>query len=203
MMMNQQQQQLQQGPRSVMPLRRPENDRQMMRPPLPGPVIGKSPTIPPLMSLQRPNPMQINNAGMGNMQPPIMVGAGRGRETGANAVTGGPTSETTSDIYYLNKVVETILVIILLGGFFFIPENLQVLWLVIFGLLFLSSVGLQLFGAWISLAKNSSGDNANNYEDAAKYTLYVITIMFASVFIGLLLFFAWKIILFDKRCHRK
>lgn len=172
-----------------------EHENPMMRAPQPNPMLGRSPNIPPLMSLQRPNAPQKNNMGM--MQPPIMVGAGRQREQ-ANAVTVGPTNETTSDIYYLNKVVESILVIILLGGFFFIPENLQVLWLIIFGLLFLSSVGLQLFGAWISLAKNSNNNDANTYQDAAKYTLYVITIMFASVFIGLLFFFSWKLILFIK-----
>ncbi len=97
-----------------------------------------------------------------------------------------------NNMYYLSRIVQSIVVIILLAGLFFIPRNLSVLWLIIFGLLFLSSVGLEIFGSWITLSKNT--DDGKQYEDAAKYILYTITIMFASVFIALLIFFAWRLI---------
>lgn len=112
-------------------------------------------------------------------------------------MTGSPATPlpdtNTNSMYYLNKVVQGIIIIIILVGLFFIPRNLCVLWLIIFGLLFLSSVGLELFGSWITLSQNSN--DPQYYQDAAKYTLYTVTIMFAAVFIALLLFFAWRLII--------
>lgn len=101
--------------------------------------------------------------------------------------------------YYVNQVINGIILIILLAGFFLIKREVRPLWIILFGTLFLGQLTLNFFNTWIRLARNTTDGNGKTYEDIGKYSFMIMFFLFVFVVLGLIIYMGYGIVVWAKK----
>ena len=100
-------------------------------------------------------------------------------EEGYNALSG------------VNQLVVAIVIIVALSSIFVLPKQLKVFWVVVLGLTFLIHVGFMLYKEWLAMGRKKGGDS--KYAEWAAILLYCLVMIYTSVMVGMMFFFAWSL----------
>ncbi len=87
-------------------------------------------------------------------------------------------------------VAKTLVVLAMAGTTYLVPVDLRFLWMMLFGLLIVGEMGLHIFHAWIQTSESNN---------SALWVLYLVSGVFISVLLALLLFLGLKLVMIMQR----
>jgi hypothetical protein len=131
------------------------------------------------------------------MIPPTQDPASRYSNSVEKAEGSDPSSENTAASAYdgLHLLFRLIILTMLIGTMFVIPDGYKPFWITILGVVILSYTAFQLYYEWDrkAFSDDSTEDEKTKYKSWAIGMLYVLNVSFTAVVTGILLIMIWRI----------